>query len=310
MADNRKPQYSYVAPAYWPTWLGLGLLRLICWLPHRIALGVGRSIGRAGYRVAGKRRAIVRRNLELCFPDMSAEERNALVRRHFEALGMSLVEMGLGRWASDEYLNSMTDIVGVEHLQQALVGGKGVILLSAHFTTLELSGRVLKMNAPPYDAVYRKNRSPFLTEILITGRERSVDNTIEKRDIKGMVRSLRSGRSVWYAPDQSYNRKGAEVVPFFGVPSMHTTATSTLARLGKASVIPFFPQRMPDGRYLLRLLPPLTDFPSSDVVKDTQQYVRVLEEHIRRCPEQYLWLHRKFKGLPESYPDFYADLEA
>ncbi len=310
MADNRKPLYSYVAPAYWPTWLGLGLLRLICWLPHRMALGVGRSIGRAGYRVAGKRRAVVRRNLELCFPDMSAEERNALVRRHFEALGMSLVEMGLGRWASDEYLNSMTDIVGVEHLQQALVGGKGVILLSAHFTTLELSGRVLKMNAPPYDAVYRKSRSPFLTEILITGRERSVDNTIEKRDIKGMVRSLRSGRSVWYAPDQSYNRKGAEVVPFFGVPSMHTTATSTLARLGKASVVPFFPQRTPDGRYLLRLLPPLTDFPSGDVVKDTQQYVRVLEEHIRRCPEQYLWLHRKFKGLPESYPDFYADLEA
>ena len=310
MADNRKPLYSYVAPAYWPTWLGLGILRLICWLPHRIALGVGRLIGRTGARVAGKRRAIVRRNLELCFPDMPDEERDAMVWRHFEALGMSLVEMGLGRWASDEYLNSMTDIVGVEHLQQALEGGKGVILLSAHFTTLELSGRVLKMNAPPYDAVYRKNRSPFLTEILITGRERSVDNTIEKRDIKGMVRSLRSGRSVWYAPDQSYNRKGAEVIPFFGVPSMHTTATSTLARLGKASVVPFFPQRMPDGRYLLRLLPPLTDFPSGDVVKDTKQYVRVLEEHIRRCPEQYLWLHRKFKGLPESYPDFYADLDA
>jgi len=310
MADNRKPLYSYVAPAYWPTWLGLGLLRLICWLPHRVALGVGRFIGRAGARIAGKRRAIVRRNLELCFPDMADEDRDAMVWSHFEALGMSLVEMGLGRWASDEYLNSMTDIVGVEHLQQALEGGKGVILLSAHFTTLELSGRVLKMNAPPYDAVYRKNRSPFLTEILITGRERSIDNIIEKRDIKGMVRSLRSGRSVWYAPDQSYNRKGAEVISFFGVPSMHTTATSTLARLGKASVIPFFPQRMPDGRYLLRLLPPLTDFPSGDVVKDTQQYVRVLEEHIRRCPEQYLWIHRKFKGLPESYPDLYADLDA
>jgi len=310
MADNRKPLYSYVTPAYWPTWLGLGILRLICWLPHRIALGVGRFIGRTGARFAGKRRAIVRRNLELCFPDMSGEERDAMVWHHFEALGMSMIEMGLGRWASDEYLSSMTDIVGVEHLQQALEGGKGVILLSAHFTTLELSGRVLKMNAPPYDAVYRKNRSPFLTEILITGRERSVDNTIEKRDIKGMVRSLRSGRSVWYAPDQSYNRKGAEVIPFFGVPSMHTTATSTLARLGKASVVPFFPQRLPDGRYLLRLLPPLTDFPSGDVIKDTQQYVRVLEEHIRRCPEQYLWIHRKFKGLPESYPDFYADLDA
>ncbi len=125
-----------------------------------------------------------------------------------------------------------------------------------------------------------------------------------------MVRSLRNGGLVWYAADQSYNRKGAEVVSFFGVPSMHTTATSTLARLGKASVVPFFPERRPDGTYLLRLLPPLTDFPSGDVVKDTQQYVRVLEEQVRRCPEQYFWIHRKFKGLPEPYPDYYADLEA
>jgi len=309
MADNRKPLYSYVAPTYWPTWIGLGLLRALCWLPHRLALGVGRGIGRAAYRLAGKRRAIVRRNLELCFPDMPDEERDGLAWRHFEALGMSLIETGLGRWAADEYLSTMTDIVGLEHLQQALDGG-GVILLSAHFTALEISGRVFKLNAPPYDAVYRKNRSPFITEILLTGRERSAENTIEKRNIKGMVRSLRSGRIVWYAPDQSYNRKGAEVIPFFGVPSMHTTATSTLARLGKASVVPFFPERKPDGRYLIRVLPPLVDFPSGDVVKDTQQYVRVLEEQIQRCPEQYLWLHRKFKGLPESYPDYYADLDA
>jgi len=310
MADNRKPLYSYVAPAYWPTWLGLGLLRVICWLPHKLALGVGRNIGRAGCHVAGKRRAIVKRNLELCFPDMPAEERDTLVRRHFEALGMSLIEMGLGRWASDQHLSELMDIIGLEHLQRAFDDGNGVILLSAHFTTLELSGRVLKLHAPSFDAVYRKNRSPFITEILLTGRERAVENTIEKRDIKGMVRSLRNGRMVWYAPDQSYNRKGAEVVPFFGVPSMHTTATSTLARLGKASVIPFFPERKPDGRYLLRILPPLIDFPCGDAVKDTQQYVRVLEEHVRRCPEQYFWIHRKFKGLPDTYPDYYADFEA
>ena len=310
MADDRKPLSSYVAPAYWLTWLGLGLLRVICWLPHKLALGIGRYIGKAGYYVAGNRRAIVKRNLELCFPNLSIEERDTLVGRHFDALGMSLIEMGLGRWASDQHLTELMDIVDIEHLQRALDDGNGVILVSAHFTTLELSGRVLKLHAPPFDAVYRKNRSPFITEILLTGRERSVENTIEKRDIKGMVRSLRNGRIVWYAPDQSYNRKGAEVVPFFGVPSMHTTATSTLARLGKASVVPFFPERKPDGRYLLRILPALADFPCGDAVKDTQQYVRVLEEHVRRCPEQYFWIHRKFKGLPDTYPDYYANFEA
>jgi len=260
--------------------------------------------------VGRERRAVVRRNVELCFPKLTPDERDALVRKHFAALGMSTIEMGLGRWASDEHLTAITTIGGVDHVLQAVNSGQGVILLSAHFTTLELSGRIVKLNIPPYHAVYRKSRSPFTTEVLRTGRERSAASTIEKRDIKSMVRSLRESGIVWYAPDQSFNRKGAEVIPFFGVPSMHTTATSTLARLGKAVTIPFFPERLPDGSYHLRILPPLDDFPSGDPIEDTKQYVRVLEEQVRRYPEQYLWVHRKFKNLPESYPDYYADLDA
>jgi KDO2-lipid IV(A) lauroyltransferase len=292
------------------TWLGLAVLRVVCWLPHKVLLRLGNLIGNLAFRLAGRRRAIVRRNLRLCFPDMPEERRDSLAQAHFRALGMSLIEMGLGRWASDARLVRLTTIEGLEHLQPALDQGIGVILLSAHFTTLELSGRVLKLHIPPFDAVYRKNRSEFITEILRTGRERSAARTIEKRDIKSMVRSLRKGGLVWYAPDQSFNRKGAELIPFFGVPSMHTTATSTLARLGKAVAVPYFPQRLPDGRYLLRLLPPLANFPSDDLVADTRQYVATLEEHILRCPDQYFWLHRKFKDLPEGYPDYYADLDA
>ena len=310
MGANRKPLYLYLSPATWPTWIGLGLIRAACWLPHSFALTIGRGLGWFAHLIGGERRAIVRRNIELCFPDLTPDERDSLARRHFAALGMSMVEMGLGRWASDEHLTSITTIEGVDHVLQAVNDGRGVILLSAHFTTLELSGRVLKLNIPPFNAVYRKSRNPFTTEVLRTGRERSAANTIEKRDIKSMVRSLREGLIVWYAPDQSYNRKGAEVVPFFGVPSMHTTATSTLARLGKAVTIPYFPERLPDGRYHLRILPPLDDFPSDDPIADTKQYNRVLEEQVRRCPEQYFWVHRKFKDLPEPFPDYYADLDA
>ena len=125
-----------------------------------------------------------------------------------------------------------------------------------------------------------------------------------------MVRSLRAGRPVWYAPDQSYSRKGAEVIDFFGVPSMHTTATSTLARLGKAIVIPFFPRRLADGRYQMTLYPPLADFPGDDPKADTARYVEVLQAHILTCPEQYFWVHRKFKDLPAGYPDYYATAQA
>jgi KDO2-lipid IV(A) lauroyltransferase len=288
----------------------MGLLRLICLLPHRVALSVGTVFGRIVHSIGGSRRAVVRRNIELCFPDLSPDERDALALDHFEALGMTLIEMGLGRWASDRHLQSITKLKGIEHVHNALQAGHGVILLSAHFTTLEIMGRVLALNMPPFDAVYRRNRSEFMTELQRTGRERSAESTIEKRDIKKMVRSLRHKRAVWYAPDQRYDRKGSEVVPFFGIPAMHTTATSTLARLGKAAVVPFFPRRLPDSTYEMTLLPAFEDFPSDDPVADTRRYVEVLERHIRSCPEQYFWVHRKFKNLPDEYPDYYADLDA
>ncbi len=288
----------------------MGLLRLLCLLPHRVALTTGRVIGRLAHRLGGSRRAVVRRNIELCFPELTSDARDALVYKHFNALGMMLIEMGLGRWASDEHLVSITTIKGLEHLHSATEKGQGVILLAAHFTTLEISGRVLALNCPPFDSVYRKNRSDFITELQRSGRERSVAKTFEKRDIKKMVRSLRAGRPVWYAPDQSYNRKGSQVIEFFGVPAMHTTATSTLARLGKAVAIPFFPRRLKDGTYEMTLLPPFDNFPSDDPAADTLRYNKVLEDHIRTCPEQYFWVHRKFKGLPDDYPDYYSDLAA
>jgi len=288
----------------------MALLRLVCLLPHRAVLATGRVIGRIAHATGGTRRAIVRRNIELCFPEMTAEERDALAYEHFKALGISLMELGLGRWASTRHLQSITQLNGVEHVQDALASGKGVILLSAHFTTLEVMGRVLAAAVPPFDAVFRKNRSEFMTELQRSGREVSAAGTIEKREIKKMIRSLRNNRAVWYAPDQSYNRKGAEVITFFGVPSMHTTATSTLARLGNAVAIPFFPMRNADGTYTNTLYPPLEDVPSKDVVADTKKYVALLENHVRKCPEQYFWIHRKFKDLPDGYPDYYSDLDA
>jgi KDO2-lipid IV(A) lauroyltransferase len=308
--NSRKPLSHFRSPRYWPTWIGLGLLRLICLLPYRLQLGIGRTLGRIAHRFASERRAISRRNIELCFPELSPAERDALALAHFEALGMSIIELGLGRWAPDRKLEAMTRIEGAEHVRNAADRGVGVILLSAHFTTLEISGRVLSLHIPPFEAVYRKNRSEFMTEILRTNREKSARGTIEKNDIKSMVRSLREGTPVWYAPDQSYNRKQSALLPFFGIPAMTNTATGALARLGKAVVVPFFPRRLPEGGYVLTILPPVDGVPGDDPIEDTKKYLEILERQIRLCPEQYYWVHRKFKNRPEPLPDAYTDLAA
>lgn len=304
----RKPLSHFLAPRYWPTWVGLGLLRLVCLLPYRMQLGIGRLLGRLAHRFANERRAIAGRNIELCFPELSSAERDALALKHFESLGMSIIELGLGRWAPIRKLEAMTRIEGAEHVCNAADRGVGVILLSAHFTTLEISGRILSLHIPPFEAVYRKNRSEFMTEILRTNREKSARGTIEKNDIKSMIRSLREGTPVWYAPDQSYNRKQSALLPFFGVPSMTNTATGTLARLGKAVVVPFFPRRLPEGGYVLTILPPVEAIRGDDPVEDARKYLEVLERQIRLCPEQYYWVHRKFKNRPEPLPDVYRDL--
>ncbi|MCH8301823.1 MAG: LpxL/LpxP family Kdo(2)-lipid IV(A) lauroyl/palmitoleoyl acyltransferase [Proteobacteria bacterium] len=307
---ERRPLHHYRAPKYWPTWIGLGLLRLTCLLPFKWQIGLGKSIGRLAHRIAAGRRAITRRNIELCFPELSIQERNKLAREHFEALGASLMEMGLARWATDKKLQAITTVEGAEHIQQTLDEGYGVILLCAHFTALEVSGRVFRLQSPPFDAVFRRFRSDFTTEILASTREKSVRHLIEKNDIKSMVRSLRNGVPVWYAPDQSYHLKQSALIPFFGVPAMTNIATTTLAKLGRAKVIPFLPRRLPEGGYELRILPPIEGLPSDDPIEDTKKYMAIIEAHIRLCPEQYYWVHRKFKNRPDPLPDVYADLDA
>lgn len=307
---GRRPLHHYRAPKYWPTWIGLGLLRLTCLLPFNWQIGLGKSMGRLAHRIGAERRAITRRNIELCFPELSIQERNKLAREHFEALGVSLMEMGLARWATDKKLQAISTVEGVEIIQQTLDEGYGVILLCAHFTALEVSGRVFRLQSPPFDAVFRRFRSDFTTEILASTREKSVRHLIEKNDIKSMVRSLRNGVPVWYAPDQSYHLKQSALIPFFGVPAMTNIATTTLAKLGHAKIIPFLPRRLPEGGYELRILPPIEGLPSDDPIEDTKKYMAIIEAHIRLCPEQYYWVHRKFKNRPDPLPDVYADLDA
>lgn len=306
----RTPIRHYWAPRYWPTWIGIGFLRLSCLLPFKWQIGLGKAIGRVAHRIGAERRAITRRNIELCFPDLSAGERDQLAREHFEALGASLMEMALARWGKKEKLLAMTTVEGGHHIQETLDAGYGVMLISAHFTSLEISGHALREHCPPFDVVFRRFRNPLTTEIVASTRQVTARNVIDKNDIKSMIRSLREGVPVWYAPDQSYHLKQSALIPFFGVPAMTNIATTTIAKLGRAKAVPFWPRRLAGGGYEIRIEPPIEGLPSDDPEEDTRKYVALLEAQIRRCPEQYYWVHRKFKNRPATLPDVYADLDA
>lgn len=307
---QRRPLRSYWQPRFWPLWVAVALLRASCWLPYRWQMALGRTLGRLGHRFAGSRRAVARRNIGICFPELSPADRNDLALRHFEALGCSLMEWALGRWASNGKLQRLTRLDGVEHVREAMAGGRGVILLSAHFTALEISGRVFAMNVPPFDIVYRPFRNPMTTELIASGREMSGRKVIDKNDIKEMIRSLRAGIAVWYAPDQAYSQKQSALIDFFGEPAMTNIATTTLAKLGNAVAVPFFPRRLPEGGYVVDILPPIAGLPSGDAAEDARRYVALLEAQIRKCPEQYYWVHRRFKNRPAPLPDAYADLDS
>ncbi len=302
-----QPLTRFWQPRYWPVWLGLGCLRLASLLPIEGQLAVGRGLGRLACRLAPKRRRIAARNLELCFPGLPAPERAALVRRHFESLGMTIMEHGLSWWASEELVRERVEVIGAENLQKAVATGRGVVMLTGHFGSQEFTGRTVPWIVADFGVLYRENRNPFVDEILRRIRARSAPRMIPKQSMRRMIRNLRRGIPVWYAPDQSHRRAFSALIPFFGEPAMTTTALSEIARLGNALVVPLLPRRYPEsGRYTLEILPPLTDFPGASPEEDALRVNALLEAHIRKAPEQYYWVHRRFKGRPAPLPDPYT----
>lgn len=295
-----------LAPRYWLTWLGLGVLRVLAFLPFPLMLRLGRLLGLALRHLPTSFNAIARRNLELCLPELSQQQREALLREHFASLGMGLMEIPLAWWSSPARLARLVKVEGTEHLQAAAARGRGVILLTAHFTPLEMAGRALA-SVRPVSFLYRPTRNEVLAYALGRYRCAHGGHPIPKDDIRAFITALKRDECVWYAPDQSYRNKGAEMVPWFGILAATNTLTSRLARMTGATVLPYFFQRLPGTQgYRAVIHPPFENFPSDCPAADTERFNRMVEAQVRLVPEQYLWIHRRFKGLSRDYPDYYA----
>jgi KDO2-lipid IV(A) lauroyltransferase len=297
---------SLLHPRYWPTWLALGLLRLCEPLPFALLVWVGRRIGDVAARLPLSFVRIARRNLELCLPELSREERERLLLEHFRSVGVGVFETAISWWSPDARIRKLTRLEGEEHLQAALARGRGAILLSAHFTTLEIGARALCARLPT-SIMYRPTRNLVLERFLMRNRGRQAKRAIPRDDVRTLIAALKANEPVWYAPDQSYRKKGAEMVPFFKIPAATNTATSRLARMTGAPVLPYFPERLPGAQgYRMVIHPMLKDFPTNDPAADARRFNELIEAQVHRVPAQYLWLHRRFKGLTPEYPDYYA----
>lgn len=299
-------RFELLAPRYWPTWIGLGLLRLSVLLPYRMLLVLGAGLGAVVRSVPLRYVRIARRNLELCFPELDAAARERLLREQFHSIGIALFETALSWWSSNARIIRLTQIEGMEHLDAALARGKGAIVLAAHFTTLEIGARALSARLP-INVMYRPSKNPVLARFLERRRGRQTKRAIPRDEIRILVGALSDNEIVWYAADQAYRKKGARMVPFFNIPAATNPATSRLARMTGAAILPYFAERLPGGKgYRISIQPALDDFPSADAAADALRLNGLIEAQVRRAPEQYLWIHRRFKGLSDDYPDYYA----
>lgn len=298
---KQTPLYHFLAPRYWLIWIGLALLRLLIMLPFPVLVRLGAIWGAVIGLLFTGRRKVAERNLELCFPEMDGEQREELLRDVFKSLGFTFFELGLAWWSSDKKLMPLTDISGLHHLENALDSGNGVLLLSAHFSSLDLAARLLHLYAP-LDLTYRFIPNPLINEIMRRGRFRCADQVIAKENMRAVLKSVKSGGTVWFLPDQAHRGTNSSIAPFFGISASTNTTPSRISSFCHCSVVPYLALRKPDNSgYSLEIFPALHDFPAADAQKDAEKINNIFESWIRRAPGQYVWIHKRFKSDQNLY---------
>ncbi|MGQ8820116.1 lipid A biosynthesis lauroyl acyltransferase [Bibersteinia trehalosi Y31] len=296
-------QMTFLHPKFWGLWLGLGLFRLMLCLPYpvlvKIGLGLGKLFGSLGF---GKKRIrIAKKNLELCFPEYSEAQIQQILAKNIQSVGMAIIETGMAWFWSDKRILKWSKIEGLEHLKNP-PQGTGIIFVGVHFLTLELGARIVGLHHQGI-GVYRPNDNPLLDWIQFRGRVRSNKAMLDRKDLRGMIKVLRAGETIWYAPDHDYGRKNSVYVPFFAFPTACTTAgTRMLLRSAPNSiVVPFTPMRNEDFSGYTVKISPMVDFGDcDDEISTATKMNKVVEQEIMQAQSQYMWLHRRFKHLPDG----------
>ena len=267
-------------------------------LPWGLQRWLGAGVGWLALRLSRRRREAARTNLALCLPELDGPAREALLRANFRDVGIGLFEFARAWWGEVAPMRASARIEGLEILQRLQAEGRGVLLVSGHFMTLELCGRLL-CDHVPLAGMYRKHRSPVMEWAVLRGRLRYASAMFGNGDTRAAIRHLKRGGVLWYAPDQDMRGKDTVFAPFFGIPAATITATHQFARMTGCAVVPFF-HRREGADYVLQVGQPLSPFPTDDAVADSAAVNAAIEAMVRQAPSQYLWLHRRFKRQPDG----------
>lgn len=285
--------------------IGIYLVRLLVWLPRPVRYGLGRFFGGLMYRFGKRRRHITEVNIGLCFPELTASQQQAMVKKVIKENIIGLIDIAVAWFRKPTYSFKNLTIEGEQNLLQAKSMGKGVLLVGAHYTTLDL-GALLVSSISEIDGIYRPHNDPRIDRVIKTSREKFCGRMVDRNNMRGVIKSLKDGRVFWYAPDQDYGKDVSVFAPFFGINAATVKFTAKIAKISRAPVVIFSHFRKPDDSgYIVSFSKPLEDYPSGDEVADATRINHELETEIRKYPEQYMWVHRRFKSRPEGEQGFY-----
>lgn len=298
---------ALVHPRYWHVWLLLVPLTVVAaCIPWPLQRWLGILLGDLTWWLLPRRRHITLRNLALCFPAESPEWRSKVARESFRSTGVALFESGQAWWRSPASLYRRFEVRGIEHIEAARARGRGVLLLGAHYTTLEIVGAAMSTVLAPLDTIYRPQNNPALEAFVRWRRRRIYARQIDRRDIRAVFRALKDNHVVWYTGDQDFGVKHAVFAPFFGEPAATVTAGSRFAKANDSVAIAIdFRRDDRTGRYVVELSPPLAGYGSRGEEQDARQMNAHIEYGIRKAPGQYMWFHRRFKSRLPSMPPIY-----
>jgi KDO2-lipid IV(A) lauroyltransferase len=285
--------------------LGVFILWLLHFLPFRVLVWIGTSLGSLLYLIAAERRRVGAINLKLCFPDLSDEARQKLLREHFRMFARGLIERSILWWSSAEYINSLIRVEGVEHFES--LQGKPAILLTPHFVGMDAGGQWIAQHTDTV-CMYANQKNVYLTELLLKKRARFRNQRLYSRQqgLRPILKGMRAGMPFIYPPDQDQGVKDGAFIPFFGVPAATMTSVPRIAQMTGAKVLPCITRLLPGGAgYVLTFYPAWENYPTGDDIADTRRMNEFIEQRILEMPEQYFWLHKRFKTRPPGEKRFY-----